>query len=188
MGFLSFFKSKKAESSTYMMEDDYCQIEIIPRSNYEHALKQAYAHAEFGRAHFNGVGFTAIQERETNSFPTTQLSINIQDVEVYLLAHNFQRIQKISYSGGGYINYKEGITRAYGTTAFTLWTEVRNDIIQNFWITGYGSEQEERKSEALETLIFLGNTYNLILVDWNADKVIDLTKPDEVKAYLNEFF
>jgi hypothetical protein len=189
MGILSFLKKRSHEPSTFMMEDDYCQIEIIPHSNSPFVSNQAADYEHFAAAHFTGNGFNAVQQRKKNSIQTSQLNIMAKDLEGIFSKYSFPRIKKIQYLESGYINYKEGRTRAYGDTAFSFWTEVLDSKVQNIWITSsIGKNSQRRISQAANVLNILGKVYCLILADWNANEVIDLNKPDDIDAYLEQHY
>jgi hypothetical protein len=188
MGLFSFFKKKQIEISTFMMEDDYCQVEIIPVSNYHLVLKQAEDIEDFARERFDGNGFTALYQRENISNTTSQLNIKIEEFENLLNEHRFNRIKKIFYVGGDWIDYEKGVTRAYGSTLFSFWVEVRNQIVQEMWITSTEENSDERIGQIALTLQSLNKRYNLIVADWNACKIIRLDSAEEINRYLREYY
>ncbi len=171
-----------------MMENDYCQVEIIPTSNYWLVLKQAKQANEFARKHFDGTGFTALHRRENIFNATSQLNIKVEEFENVLNEHGFSRIKKIFYGGGDWIDYRKGVTRAYGDTLFSFWTEVRNQIVQELWITSIGGNSDERIAQISLILLSLNNKYNLIVADWNTCEIIRLDSIEEVNRYLREYY
>jgi len=187
MGIFSFLKKKPADTSTFMMEDDFCQVEIIPSSNFDFVTKQAIMVYEFSQAHFDGTGFTDIIARENNPFKISQLLIPITDIEDFLAENFFTRIKKIHYSGGGIIDYHKGVTRAYGDNDFSIWTEVKDDIIINLWVTCRGARTKEQKLQITNILNALGEQYQLIMADWNICEVIDLRQTDQIATYLENY-
>ena len=188
MGLFSFFKKKQTESSTFMMENDYCQVEIIPTSNYWLVLRQAKQADDFARKHFYGTGFTPLHQREKIYDATSHLNIKIEEFENVLNEHGFSRIKKIFYVGGNWIDYKKGITRAYGNTLFSFWAEVRNQIVQELWITAIGENSDERIAQVSSILQSLNKKYNLIIADWNACEIIRLGSIEEMNRYLRKYY
>jgi len=170
-----------------MMEDDYCQVEIIPASNYSFLISEAVKISDFGKEHFNGVGFDALYTSKSNPHPTSELFIVIEDLENILAQHHFNRIKEIQYVGGDLIDYQKGGTRAYGETSFSFWTEVKNNKVTNIWVTSFGKSSNDRIPKIVDALFAIGKKYNLILADWNSCEIIDLTKQEEIDAYLEWF-
>ena len=184
MGLFSFLKKIQKDSSTYMMEDDYCQVEIIPASNYSFVVSEAVKVADFGEEHFTGMGFDAIYVGNPKPHPTSELSIEIDDFENVLAQHLFNRIKRIRYIGGDWIDYRKGVTRAYGETSFSFWTQVRNNKVTDIWLTSFGKSSNERLPQIAAALFAIGKKYNLILADWNSCEIVDLNKQEEIDAYL----
>jgi len=187
MGLFSFLKKRQKDTSTFMMEDDYCQVEIIPASNYSFLTSEAVKISDFGKEHFNGVGFDALYARKSNPHPTSELFIIAEELENTLAQHHFNRIKEIQYIGGDLIDYQKGGTRAYGETSFSFWTEVKNNKVTNIWVTSFGKSSNERISQIAAALYAIGKKYGLILADWNSCEIIDLTKHEEIDAYLECF-
>jgi hypothetical protein len=169
-----------------MWEDDYCQVEVISASNYDLVKRQTIEAIDFGNAHFNGIGFTALYQRENIPYPISQLLIPIENFEAILAENSFIRIDKIYYQYEGLVNHAEDVTRAYGDDDFSIWAEVKERILTNIWITSRGANTDDRIIKATSILNTMGEKYQLILVDWNSCEVIDLKEINEVKAYLKE--
>jgi len=170
-----------------MWEDDYCQVEVISASNYDLVKKQTIEAIDFGNEHYNGIGFTAVYQRENIPYPISQLLIPVEDFESILGENSLILIDKIYYQYEDLVSDKD-VTRAYGNSGFSIWAEVKERIVTNIWITSQGANPDDRISKITTILNTMGEKYQLILVDWNSCEVIDLKKIDEVKAYLKEHY
>ena len=186
MGLFSFFKNKPPETTEYLREDDYCQVEVIPAANLDFVKKQAIEVNDFAAKHFTGVGFTAMYETENIPYPTSQLLVPIEDFEFILTKNTFSRIKKIYYESEGLINYAKGLTRAYGENNFSIWAEVKERVIMNIWVNSRGANSDDRMVEITTMLNTLGEKYQLILAAWNSCEVIDLREIEEITVYLKE--
>jgi hypothetical protein len=192
MNFFNFFKRKPASlvsnsqkpmdtNSLFFHEDDFCQIELIPSSNRDDLTIEIEKIKEFSDKHSDGFGYTDIYVRKENNVPLREKKINTSD-----LIEIFDNLDVRKYSevytgyGTSYRVISED-TIGYGTGYSAIYFDFKQDVVQNIWITNpWGLD----KQNLATILLNIGLKWNLVLMDWNLDRVIDLCDIAAVKKYL----
>jgi hypothetical protein len=168
----------------YFHEDDYCQIEILPASNWDYCVSQLQKIGRFSDDHFDGVGWTDMQLRGEGPQQMKSLNINARDLTSSLsqILVPFDRVLT------GYSSLREEAedTMAFGSeTSSIFFVEYdSNDIVEAIWLD-FGMVPQEDKQLALTALLHLGIMNELILVDWNLGKIIRLSDQDEIMSYFD---
>jgi hypothetical protein len=166
----------------YFHEDDYCQIEILPASNWNYCVSQLQKIGRFSDNHFDGVGWTDMQLRGESPQQVKSLNINVKDLVSSLrqILIPFDRVLT------GYSSHREEAEQimAFGSeTSSIVFVEYdSNDIVQAIWLD-FGIVSQEDKQLALTALQHLGRMSELILVDWNLGKIIKLSEHEELISY-----
>lgn len=168
----------------YFHEDDYCQIEVLPASNWDYCLSQLRGLGKFSDEHFDGIGWTDMHIRGENPRQVESLNINVKDLASSLskILIPFGRVLT------GYSSFREEAedTMAFGSeTSSIIFVEYDlNDIVEAIWLD-FGIVTQEDKQLALTVLLHLGNMSEMILVDWNLGKIIKLSDQDEIMSYFD---
>jgi hypothetical protein len=166
----------------YFHEDDYCQIEILPASNWNYYVSQLQKLGRFSDDHFDGVGWTNMQLRGESPQQMKSLNINAKDLTSSLsqILVPFDRVLT------GYSSLREEAeqTMAFGSeTSSIIFVEYdSNDIVEAIWLD-FGIASQEDKQLALTALQHLGRMSELILVDWNLGRIIELSDHDKLISY-----
>lgn len=171
------FKSKKL----YFYEDDYCQIEILPKENLSYLEEENRKITDFANKNRVEFGYSEIYLRKDNQVTLSQKKIKMVDLDKLALTLKFPKIEKI-YTGYG--SYKE---RAINTIAYTkdsleIYCDFNKDIIQNIWIDYINIELS-----GIEILNKMGKKWNLILNDWKMSYIVDLSNIEDIKSYYKLF-
>jgi hypothetical protein len=189
MEILSFFginlfsKKNKYENNIILWEDDYLMIEIISNDNLDFAKKETKRISGFGNENFDGNGFTEITKVGKYPVPTDKLKIQKAELLNILSSTNLPQIQNIYYNGESKpINLPNTIV--FGEYNNGIFIESKDDLVTEIWFSSY-NYSEISKTKIIETLNSIGNKYNMILVDWNKDKVTNLKQIDEINNYFN---
>ncbi|WPC42698.1 hypothetical protein [Clostridium sp. JS66] len=169
----------------FFHEDDYCQIEILPKENYNYCLSQCGNIEDFANDHMdvNGLGYTDIYIRENNAILLSTLTLT-KDYLKKCMENIFPKFDKVET---GYSSYciEDKNTCAYGfnenVIAFFDYDE--NDIVQNIWLILNIYEKNDIKS-AEKLLHKLSETSDLLLVDWGWSEVYLLTDTESIGQYL----
>jgi hypothetical protein len=168
----------------FFHEDDYCQIEILPASNWNYCLSQLREIGKFSDKHFEGIGWTDMHIRGESPRQLKSLNINARNLTSSLsqILVPFERVLT------GYSSLREEAeqTMAFGSeTSSIIFVEYDlNDIVEAIWLD-FGIAKREDKQLAQATLQHLGRMNEIILVDWNLGKMVKLSDHDELMSYFD---
>src|SRR5689334_6677593 len=121
----------------YFHEDDYCQIEILPISNWRHCAEQMGEIETFSEAHKapGGVGWTEMYMRPDNPVSLSQAKLSLDSFKRALSS----KTEEFGPVYTGYSSYRE---RSNNTVAFSPSPDVvlfadHNDesIIEHIWLS-----------------------------------------------------
>ena len=191
--FKNLYSVEKEETEildgTYFHEDYFRQVEFCPKENLEFLKKENNEVNKFAEEHSDGIGFTDIYVREENNQKTIhEKQIKLSDLNLILLNLGLEKIEKV-YTG--YSSFREVCenTIAYKFDEAEIFVITENDLVKDFFITGFRFyENQEIKIKLEEILYRIGTEYDLILNDWDLTEIIDLNDRKEIKKYLNEEF
>jgi len=175
------------ESLPSFWEDDYCQIEIVPRKNIEHiekSIKQIDEFTEKTRAEF---GFTDIFMREDLPFPTINEELRIDYFEGLLIEKGFEKAMKIRYDGYTITDCSNTTSNAFSLPCFNFFYDCNNEFIKNIWISTSLITSNDHFNKIIEALYELGESCELVLINWNSLELIDLTDRNQIKEYLMSY-
>ncbi|MBD1364825.1 hypothetical protein IDJ77_13470 [Mucilaginibacter sp. ZT4R22] len=177
--------AKQEADTATLWEDDYLQVEIIPSDNLAFLQQQLKIYSAFGEAHRTEEGFyTDIMARQSNPVPTTDKEFRADTLENILSGHGMPKYRRVEYGNDYFFEQKEVKTKAYGFKSFTLFFDVKGEFIENIWINIKQITSPAQLKIITSTLYDLGESYNLLLVDWNTDELIDLKDKRQISAYL----
>ncbi len=166
----------------FFHEDDYCQIEVLPVSNWDYCTSQLQSIGQFSEAHSNGIGWTDIYLRDQN--PQRMASLNISTTTLASVLNtilpSYDRVLT------GYSSYREESkhTLAFGSeTACIVFAGYdSNNIVQDIWLD-LGLADEAGQGLALSGLLRLAEMNDLLLVDWSMGELIHLSNAEQIKMY-----
>ena len=169
-------------------EDDYCQIEIVPRENIEHIDKSIKQIDEFTEKTRTEYGFTDIFVREGLPFPTINEELRTDYFEKLLAEKGFEKAIKIRYDGYTITECSKTTSNAFSLPCFNFFYDCEDEFIKNIWISISLITSTEHYSKILETLYELGEGCDLVLIDWNSSELIDLTNRKQIESYLMSYW
>jgi len=191
LGILSFLgvgcadKKPTEEKAMLLWEDNYLMIEIISSKNITFVKKEIERVSKFGEEHYNGAGYTDITHIEEKPFLTEKLEISKKEVIGLLELQGLTRYPKLMYYGGGEpTEIKEPKSIVYGELSSGIFLEPENEILKHIWFDSY-NWKEISKTKIADGLHAIGLKYDLILVDWNGNQIVDLKNKSEIEKYLN---
>lgn len=173
----------KKEKDLFYHEDDYLQVEIISKSNiFEQRKTLSDINYDFSEYGFSNIGFRTAKKK-----PTSSLNINVNEFKEYLKKYSLIQFNKI-YSGySSNSTPKENII-SYGFEDYAILFDFKNKIVQNIWIVFSPKLKMPfpSYSNLSKALYLIGDIYDMILVDWNEEKIINLNSKKDIENYLNE--
>jgi hypothetical protein len=178
----------KDENLPSFWEDDYCQIEIVPRKNIEHIDKSIKQIDEFTEKTRTEYGFTDIFVREDLPFPNINEELRIEYFEKLLNEKGFEKAMKIRYDGYTIIECSKTTSNAFSLPCFNFFYDCEDEFIKNIWISISLITSAEHYSKILETLYELGEGCDLVLIDWNSSELIDLSNRKQIESYLMSYW
>ena len=159
------------EDETFLWEEEYLMIEIIPAANYEYLFDKN------------------IDKRKALSsyskIKTETLKIEINEFREFFEGIGINKYTKIFYLGIGDIVINDcQNTIAYGCLGDTIFIEHKDDIIENIWFVS-NNRDTKLNTEIVNLLNQIGSKYNLLLVDNYpvTEKIVDLKIIDEIESY-----
>lgn len=169
-------------------EDDYCQIEIVPRKNIEHIEKSIKQIDEFTEKTRTENGFTDIFMREDLPFPTINAELRTDYFEKLLAEKGFEKAMKIRFDGYTIIECSKTTSNAYSLPCFNFFYDCNDEFINNIWISTSLITASDHFNKTLEALYELGESCEMVLINWNRSELIDLAKRNQIKEYLMSYW
>jgi hypothetical protein len=165
--------------SLWFHEEDYCQIELLPKAAENFARRQAGEIDTFSAAHDDGgQGWTDIYVRREPPASLGALRIALIDVE-NLIPPEFHRFDKVTT---GYSTHVEPAAQTVAWQAGGGTVFVGHDdggIVDAVWFSDVNLGMEE-------LLLRLGARWPVVLAHWPWSRVVDLSDRGAVRAFLAE--
>ncbi|MBL0294162.1 MAG: hypothetical protein IPQ04_07820 [Saprospiraceae bacterium] len=172
----------------FYWEDDYCQIEIVPKQNIEnikYSIKQIDNFTESTKTEY---GFTDIFIRKGLPFPTKNEEYRIDAFEKLLVEKGFKKATQIRYESYTIINCSNKTSNALSLPCFNFFYDCDEEFLKNIWISTSLITSKEHFDIISETLYELGESYELILINWNSCELVDLSNRNQIKDYLMNYW
>jgi len=171
----------------YLHEDDWGMVNLMPVENIARAKEVAQEAEEFGREHFDGVGWTDMYVIPEEKHPIEERRIRLDELRELVGGH-LAEAEKVQ---SGYSSYVEDLpdTFAFGegySGKGAFYGNSKEGLIVRLHLLLCDPEDEDGVQFFARVLGALGERYGLILADWWRDVVIDLGDRERVLAYLKE--
>lgn len=176
------------ESLPSFWEDDYCQIEIVPRQNLENIKSTINQIDNFTENTKTEYGYTDVFVREGLPFPTLNEEYRIDAFEKQLIEKGFKKATKIRYDGYTIVDCSNTTSNALSLPCFNIFYDCEDEFLKNIWISTSLITSTEHFDTISETLYELGESYELILINWNSSELVDLTDRNKIKDYLMSYW
>lgn len=174
------------EQSIFFHEDDYCQVQLTLKENLTQLQKEAQEVLGFAKEHFDGSGFTDIKVREEETHKLAGRQIKTNDIKAVIINAGFNKIPKVFTGYGQFYREELKNTKAYGKNGCAIFYDYKDNIVEHIWLEyHWGNEQTDKDKFAI-CLSGLGKKWNLLLMDWNQLKLVELTNSSAIRKYLNE--
>lgn len=168
-------------NSIFLHEDFYRQIELIPKQNYFFVTKTISTIQEVERS---DEGFVRCKIRPEHLIKMASLGIRFDDLKRVLEPLSLGYVEEID-SGYGRSSYRLENTVAWAFERYGIFVDRHNDFVESIWICKSSKFLFSNSANLLSrALTLLANDFNLILVDWNREIVVDISKPINLNLYL----
>jgi hypothetical protein len=171
----------------YYHEDDYCQIEILPISNWNHCSQQMGEIQTFSDAHKapSGLGWTHMYMR-----PDSPAGLGVSGLTITALrAALAPTVEEYGPVYTGYSTYRElsKNTAAFCAAQGAVLYADHNDsgIVEHMWLI-LDPTTEEQKNRALEMFGCVATQGEFLLSDWGWCALIMLSDNQALSQYLSK--
>lgn len=183
ISYVKSFKLSEAEYVPTLWEDDYGQIELVPRENLGYLRLKLDAVAIFAKENQTDQGFTQSFERGDHPVSLLTHQINAELFRSALISFGLPELQKFRFEGGDIKYFAEGKTRAFGYPSFSLFFETEQDLVSKIWLSF--SWMDNGVSEMVAYYLqCLGEHIDLLMVDWNQLELVELKDQAQITGYL----
>lgn len=167
----------RAKGTIFYHEDDFCQIEIVPKENLSDLLGQAENIADFSTEN----GYSDIYVREENKVSLKSREIDKKELEKLLAELGTEKHTEVITGYGSDYRVKSENTIGFGKEYSAVYFDFENDKVNNIWTTNLFGLNNDKVVDVLSTI---GEKWNLVLMDWNRSELVDLSKKEMIKKYL----
>ncbi|WP_459195695.1 hypothetical protein [Wukongibacter baidiensis] len=175
---------KKREEKITFLEDSYSQIELIPSENKEFALAQMDKIDSFSTKNQESFGYRDVLMREVEPKELITRKILLSDAERSLTSLLKYHREVYCLVGSKLVRSKS--TVAFGFSKLQIMVTLQDRIIKSIWINGYTKNKDDLTpfKTALEVICKM---HNLIICDWEASELIEITETEKFNEYVKSF-
>ena len=165
-------------------EDDYCQLELLPDSNWDFCVKQMQKINEFSQAHRADIGWTDIFLRSENPSPLSDLKIS-SSAMVSAINNCMPPFDRVLTGYGNQLQECKHTIALGPHASLVLFAEIgANDIIKVAWFT-LDLKSQEDVAIALKACSELSQ-WPVILADWGWCKAVRASNEDSLTRYFDQ--
>lgn len=169
----------------FMWEDDFVMVEFLPRENLSFLEKETERIYNFGKDHFDGLGFTAITPIGQRQVSLYDKSIDFNSVIETIEQSGLEQVNHFVYQGQKLLTGNEKPV-GYGTKNFAIICDEKGGLLSYLWISMFPKTQEEKQQLEI-TLNALGEIHDFYLVNWYNTTYCDLTDKQSVSDFMSEY-
>ena len=171
---------KKIKGTIFYHEDDYGQIEIVPKENFGRLIKEAENVKYFSENHFESEGFTDMYVRNGIGLKLEERKIKASELNEILLKVFEEKHTNVT-TGISSDEIRSKNTYGYGKNHNGIFFDFNEGFVLNIWISGRIDVNNHKLTSVLNEI---GRKWNLLLMDWNTMELIDLTNSEQTSEYL----
>lgn len=129
------FRKKDSERAIYFHEDDYCQVEIVPLSNWDFCVGEINKMNDFADAHEAKIGWTDIYLRKQEPQTISDFSISVNDFKKRV-EKTLAPFSKVTTGYSSHIeNSKNTLAWGLNEREFTIFANyTRENLISALWL------------------------------------------------------
>jgi hypothetical protein len=171
----------------YLHEDDWGMITLLPAENRAQAAETAQEAEAFGAAHFDGTSWSAVYVLPEPEHPISERHIPFD--ELHRLVGDGLVPAPAVMSGYGLQRDECERCYAFGTAykgGGALYGYQADGTVMDLHVICPDPDNAAAVALFTERLRELGQRYDLILVDWWQDRIVELRDAAAVAAYLRD--
>jgi hypothetical protein len=161
-------------------------VELLPAENMAEREAAAKDAKQFGQDHFTGAGWTDVYIIPEARHSIAERHIPLSDLRTLVASW----LPEADIVQSGYCTFVETLQHsfAFGNTASrtgVFYGTYEGSTITHLNIIAPDEEVEAKLTQFAEALCAFAQRYNLILVDWWSDTIVDLRDRAAVTSYLH---
>jgi len=146
--------------------------------------EQIYEANLFAEQHKTEFGYTDVFIRKENPVSTITKEIRVDYLRSTIVSFQLPELLRMRYEGGEEKPIRGLKTHAFGFSCFTLFFDTKDEFVNNIWAKINLITSVKEFDIILNSLYYLGEENDLILIDWNDDSIVNLKDKTQIKNYL----
>jgi len=181
----SIEETQSVPLTIFYHEDDYKQVDILPKENKAFVEAESQAIEDFGEKHFDGNAYTDIYIRsDDHKVKLNSRNIKPSELESKLEMLGLKRNSNVLTGYGQSYRELHKDCIAYGQDYSAIYYDFADQVVQNIWLVSHWRIDRAKLSNCLYEI---GKQWGLILQDWNLSETIDLTDKQAIDKYLSYY-
>lgn len=161
-------------------EDYYCQIEFLPKENFNSVSQVATEISELAAETFDGYGWKTCYVRKEANVPTKSKNISVADLASFLKQDGFWEYPKVTTGYSSKVVLCEH-TRAFKKQSIIVCFDARATTVENIWQTFSPDKVDNELYKSF--LLTMAEKYNFLLADWWKSLIVDISNSNEIDRY-----
>ncbi len=173
-------------TSIYFHEDDYCQIELVPRENEGFLIAQGAEIQRSAEKNFDGFGYKDIHVRSQEQVPLSSKNILLSQIADMLRDCGFLRIDTVFT---GYSTHREHLQNAvaFKLDPYVIYFDHKDGIVEHAWLDLHWGSSPESQTRMIGAFAQIGQKWQLLLSHWPWSRVVDLTDRAAIENYVTVY-
>lgn len=173
-------------TSIYFHEDDYCQVQLLPKEDQDHLSAEEAKVREVAEKNFTGYGFSNIHVPTKEPISLSSRRINTAEIDNMLLAQRFKRITTV-FSGSMSDRAVAQETLAFKCGSYVLYYDQDNGTVRSIWLDLFGKASSANRADLINALHLIGTRWNLVLMHWSWSSLVDLSAKHSIEEYFDSY-
>lgn len=165
----------------FFHEDDYCQLELIPRENYLTETRTADEIAAQALESEDDYGWTKCYVRNEENYPTSCKDIPVTEMSDFLLQQGFTQFQSVTTGNATQVEQCTNVL-AFKKFSIVVCLDFTTKYLANIWVGRF--PEPGHLGLYKQFLLNFSRHYPFLLVDWNNSAVVDISIAEDINQYL----
>lgn len=181
-------KSPKQEHRFDFHEDDFCRVEMRPKENWSELQQNLMLIGKINQGHSSEFGFSKVHVIQEGKVKIIDREIIVLELEEIISKTGFKKFDIIT-SGYGSQVYVSDHSTGYGEKGCALLFERNQEYVDHIWFDYYPTADNRNTIDRIYNYIYeISTKWNLVLVDWNQEVLVDSQNQEILMKYLNGEF